>query len=138
MSKNFGPTLLIKWLVERFNSKFDQKYRTKVCPSFFWIFRKLMNYVTFAPHYNPRSTIWRSFMYCDLWPYVWLVIKSSYSGVSTVFSFEMGKIQNHSKLLFLKLWFDRQKISFTNSETRNLPNVFVKLSLFIYSCVLWM
>ena len=37
----------------------------------------------YARHYNPRfvyfsSTFWSSFMYCDLWPYVWLVFKSGF------------------------------------------------------------
>ena len=40
-------------------------------------------YIPYACHYNPRfvyflPTFWSSFMYCDLWPYVWLVFKSGF------------------------------------------------------------
>ena len=40
-------------------------------------------YLLYPCHYNPRfayflPTFWSSFMYCDLWPYVWLVYKSSF------------------------------------------------------------
>ena len=40
-------------------------------------------HLPYARHYNPRfvyflPTFWRSLMYCDLWPYVWLVFKSGF------------------------------------------------------------
>ena len=39
--------------------------------------------VLYAPHYNPlfvdfSPIFWSSFMYCDLWPYVWLLFKSGF------------------------------------------------------------
>ena len=51
--------------------------------------------IPYARHYNPQfvyflPTFWSSFMYSDLWPYVWLVFKSGfksragYSGACTV------------------------------------------------------
>ena len=54
-------------------------------------------YIPYACHYNPwfvyfLPTFWSSFMYCDLWPYVWLVFKSGfksragYSGARMVFN----------------------------------------------------
>ena len=38
---------------------------------------------TYTHHYNPRFvyfslTFWSSFMYCDLWSYVWLVFKGRF------------------------------------------------------------
>ena len=40
-------------------------------------------HIPYARHYNPRFVyflppFWSSFMYCDLWPYVWLVFKSGF------------------------------------------------------------
>ena len=39
--------------------------------------------IPYAHHYNLRCvyfllTFWSSFMYCDIWPYVWLVLKSGF------------------------------------------------------------
>ena len=50
----------------------------------------------YARHYKPRlvyflPTFWSSFMYCDLWPYVWLINESgfksraAYGGARTVY-----------------------------------------------------
>ena len=44
---------------------------------------KQMNELPYTRHYNPQfvyffPTFWSSFMYCDLWPYVWLVLKSGF------------------------------------------------------------
>ena len=41
----------------------------------------LLFHIPYARHYNPRfvyllPTFWSSFKYCDLWLYVWLVLKS--------------------------------------------------------------
>ena len=52
-------------------------------------------YIPYARHYNPRfvyflSIFRSSFMYCDLWPYVWLINQSgfksraAYGGARTV------------------------------------------------------
>ena len=43
----------------------------------------LSKQIPYARHYKPRfvyflPTFWSSFMYCDLWPYVWLVFKSGF------------------------------------------------------------
>ena len=54
---------------------------------------------TFLPHFQ------RPFMYCDLWPYVWLVLKSglqsrtAYDGAHTVF-------QPITKLVLVELCYD--------------------------------
>ena len=58
--------------------------------------------IPYARHYDPRFvyfllTFWSSFMYCDIWPYVWLVFKSGlksragYSGARTVGLFKSDK-----------------------------------------------
>ena len=64
--------------------------------------------VPYACHYNPRfvyflPTFWSSFMYCDIWPYVWLVFKSGLQWRASV----LKHISGTPPLSFLQLgWFD--------------------------------
>ena len=67
--------------------------------------------IPYARHYNPRfvyflPTSWSSFMYCDLWPYVWLVFKSHTCKnlIPMVVTRTMANsIKNHA-LLMCRIW----------------------------------
>ena len=83
-------------------------------------------------------TFWSSFMYCDLWPYVWLVFKSGfksragYSGARMYVPlkkeiFPRGHLRSTTKLTHVRLPL-RHKIS----KTRTSPVVRDKILLLNY------
>ena len=86
-----------------------------------------LTWLPYARQYNPRfvyflPTFWSSFMYCDLWPYVWLVFKSGfesragYSGARTVVK------ENRKKSLIHKYMNYNFQPAFLPLESKIRPN----------------
>ena len=93
-------------------------YLDKIWMTFYsYCTRAIIRFVYFFPNF------WSSFMYCDLWPYVWLIIESgfksraAYDGARTVFK-------------VIKIWFQ----NFKGERRHALHFHFWKKTLFKISC----
>ena len=92
----------LEFSIENFSTIWLRWLSTLAFKVYFWGQKLILwEIIPYERHYNPRfvyflPTFWSSFMYCELWPYLWLVFKSGfqskadYSGWWTVNNFLIG------------------------------------------------